>query len=98
MHTSVVRRALKLTSRMLLLETDDDAYIALVPVQDQSRACTTIGTEIGGRHLLPPSRTIEGANTTGEWRGQNKRTERSRITMTSTVPVAVIRCLARDLH
>ena len=53
MHTSVVRSALQ---DIADAQTDVDAYIALVPVQDRSRP--QMGAEIG-RRLLAAGRTIE---------------------------------------
>src|SRR5690349_9236633 len=53
LHASVVRSALQDIADG---QTDVDAYIALVPVQDRSRP--QMGAEIGGR-LLAAGRTIE---------------------------------------
>jgi hypothetical protein len=53
LHTSVVRSALQ---DIADAQTDVDAYIALVPVQDRSRP--QMGAEIG-RRLLAAGRTIE---------------------------------------
>jgi hypothetical protein len=70
LHTSVVRRALQ---DIADAQTDVDAYIALVPVQDRSRP--HVGAEIG-RRLLAAGRTIEALAALENAR-PNERTERS---------------------
>jgi hypothetical protein len=70
LHTSVVRSALQ---DIADAQTDVDAYIALVPVQDRSRP--QMGAEIG-RRLLAAGRTIEALAALENAR-PNKRAEQA---------------------